>query len=412
MTRRERRRLFKIVAPIAVVVGAVIVAGVLIANRPEVDRAQQTVQGVLVEVERAGLRPHRLDVEAQGTVLPAREITVQPQVSGRVFHVSPKLEPGGLFRQGEVLFEIDSSDYRLAIAAQESALAQAEAQLELERGRRSVAEREWELFRDELDSEQQRSALALREPQLKSAQAAVETARAALERARLDLDRTVVRAPFNAFVRSESVDPGQTVSPSSRLVELVGTDRLWVRAAVDTAKLSFVEVPRREGGGGSPAMISYDAGGGAAQLAGRVVRLLGDLDPAGRMARLLIEVDDPFGLSETGRERSGLPLLVDSYVDVVIAGSRTEELIEIPRGWLREGNQVWVFADDQTLDIRDVEVVWRLEDTVLVGDGLTPDDRIVTSSLVTPVDGMELRLGRDRSQEPELELDGVEESAR
>ncbi len=347
--------------------------------------------GVLVEVAEVRRLPRRIDVAAQGTVVPAQRVVVQPQVSGRIDAVAANLAPGTILRAGDLIFAIEDADFKLAVAKATAAVAEAAAQMELEQGRGRVAEREWELFQDELDAEQKAASLALREPQLRSRLSAVQTARANLARARLDLERTVVRSPFNAVVLSESIEVGQIVTPQSQAVTLAGTDAFWVRAAVRTDELDQLRVPGLYGAAhGSRALVRLDAENGDV-LPGRIVRLLGDLDTAGRMARVLVEVADPLGLgSGAGRgDRRGL-LLLDSYVDLMLEGATVRDLFEVPREWLHEGGNLRMYSDGR-LELRPVEVAWRFEDSVCIAGGLNEGEMVVTSRLATPIEGMKLR---------------------
>ena len=72
----------------------------------------------------------------------------------------------------------------------------------------------------------------LREPQRLAAEARVQSARAAVEQARVDLGRTVIRAPFDAQVLSREVEIGSQVSPGDPLARLVGVDRYWVEISL------------------------------------------------------------------------------------------------------------------------------------------------------------------------------------
>ncbi len=370
-----------------------VVARAIIQARPEAALRSPDDSGVLVEVAEVKRLPRRIDIEAQGTVLPAQRVVVQPQVSGRIAFVMPQLAPGTLLREGDVIFAIEDADFRLAVARATAAVAEAAAQLELEQGRGRVAEREWELFRNELDVEQMEASLALREPQLRSRLSAVHTTRAALARARLDLERTVVRSPFNAVVLAESIEVGQTVTPQSQAVNLAGTDAFWVRAAVRTDELEQLRVPGLHGDvEGSRALVRLDPETDDV-LPGRVVRLLGDLDTAGRMARVLVEVEDPLGLGRGAGGPAGRGLLLlDSYVDLLLEGGTIRDLFEVPRDWLQEGEHLWMYQGDE-LERRPVDVAWRFEDSVLIETGLTEGDLVVTSRIATPIEGMKLRLG-------------------
>ena len=371
-------------------VGVVAAMGI-IRSRPQAVQTPPDDSGVLVEVAEVRRLPRRIDVAAQGTVVPAQRVVVQPQVSGRIDAVAANLAPGTILRAGDLIFAIEDADFKLAVAKATAAVAEAAAQMELEQGRGRVAEREWELFQDELDAEQKAASLALREPQLRSRLSAVQTARANLARDRLDLERTVVRSPFNAVVLSESIEVGQIVTPQSQAVTLAGTDAFWVRAAVRTDELDQLRVPGLHGAAhGSRALVRLDAENGDV-LPGRIVRLLGDLDTAGRMARVLVEVADPLGLgSGAGRgDRRGL-LLLDSYVDLMLEGATVRDLFEVPREWLHEGGNLRMYSDGR-LELRPVEVAWRFEDSVCIAGGLNEGEMVVTSRLATPIEGMKLR---------------------
>ncbi len=379
----------------AVLVVGVVAAMAIIRARPEAVQTPPDDSGVLVEVAAVERLPRRIDVEAQGTVVPAQRVVVQPQVSGRIATVMPNLAPGTILREGDLIFAIEDADFKLAVARATAAVSEAVAQLELEQGRGRVAEREWELFQDELDAEQMEASLALREPQLRSRLSALQTARANLARARLDLDRTVVRSPFNAVVLAESIEVGQTVTPQSQAVTLAGTDAFWVRAAVRTDELEQLRVPGLHGDtAGSRALVRLDPESDSV-LPGRIVKLLGDLDPAGRMARVLVEVEDPLGLARGIPVAAGRGLLLlDSYVDLLLEGAEVRDLFELPREWLREGGYLWIVSDER-LEVRPVGVAWRFEDSLLIEGGLADGEVVVTGGLATPVDGMKVRRAGD-----------------
>lgn len=377
----NRQTIGRAVLPIAVLAIGIAITASLVASKPEPTRTDTVDRGVLAQTQLTERSLERFDISAQGLVIPSQEVTIQPQVSGRVLAMSPDLEPGGLIREGEVLLRIDPSDYELAVASARTGLAEAKASLALEQGRRVVAEREWALFGDEIGDAAIDPALALREPQLQRAEAVLASAQAALDRALLDLERTAIRAPFNALVRAEAADVGQIVGPQSVIATLVGTDAFWIRASVQPYALALIEEADAR------ADIVFDVGGQPVNRTGRVVRTLGDLDPAGQMARVLIEVTDPLGIGDQNPAR---PLLLGSYVDLVIAGRQEREVVRVPRTWLRDGESVFVLSDGH-LEIRPVTIVWRQADTVLVGDGLRGGEQVVTSSIATPVAGMRLR---------------------
>ena len=152
-------------------------------------------------------------LEAFGEVRAHREVQIQAQVSGITTVIDDRLIVGGIFKSGEELMRIQPIDFELAVDQREADLALARMQHELELGRQEVAKREWQLLGDKQPVEASRKRLALRVPQLRQAEIALTAAESALQRAQLDLDRTIIRSPFNASVLSENAEEKANSSP-------------------------------------------------------------------------------------------------------------------------------------------------------------------------------------------------------
>ena len=118
---------------------------------------------------------------------------------------------------------------------------------------------------------------------------------------------------------------------------------------------------------------------------GAVTRLLPDLDPLGRMARLLIAVEDPLQLLLPEEERAAIPLLLGSYVEVSISGRTLASVVQIPTRALRNGNQVLVMNAENRMEVREVVVAWRMDDEALISSGLEPGLELITSRVAAPV---------------------------
>jgi RND family efflux transporter MFP subunit len=384
------KRLLRILVAVVIVLIAIAGATYLQKSVPKPQKRPPAKWVPVVETQPLRSTAHQVTVSAMGTVVPARVVVLESRVSGQVVSVSPDFVEGGFLKKGDGVIRLDEADYKLALAQSKSDLINAEFEMKLELGRQQVAQREWQLLGS--DRKVKESELALRRPHLDKARADVASAKAAVQKATLDLERTRITAPFNAIVRSKSVDVGSQVSAQEPLAELVGTDVYWVQASVPVDRLDWIRIPRLAGQSGSSVKIVY-AGGHSIQ--GTVIRLLGDLASEGRMARILIEVKDPLRL-ETDRPTEP-PLLIGEYVRAEVDGRRLENVFVIPRTALRDGNTVWIMSDDRTLSIREVTPAWRDEQTVVLVDDLTAGDRLVVSDLPAPVGGMELQ---DKRQPP------------
>jgi multidrug efflux pump subunit AcrA (membrane-fusion protein) len=227
----------------------------------------------------------------------------------------------------------------------------------------------------------------LREPQRETARAAVAAAEAALAAAELNLERTRIKAPFNALVMERQVNTGTRVGTGASLATLVDTDAFWVELAVPAASLRWLNLPT-EGEEGSKVRLYQEQIWGAGRYReGRVIRVRGDLDEKGRMARLLVAVNDPLALTDGERP----PLLLGAFVRAEIAGRELEQVLALDRGWLRDDNTLWVMDRDDNLAIRHPPLIYSGTSEVYVRDGLQAGDRIITSELAVAVEGMPLR---------------------
>ena len=361
-----------------IVGAAAAAAAVLVQTRPQARRLTRRPLPPLVRVHEARPGTHRVTIRGHGTVVPARKVVLQPEVSGRVIAVAPRLVPGGRFAAGQTVLRVDRENYELAVAQQQALVRRAELDLELEQSKGRIAEREWKLLGKRRSSSKRALALALRQPQLQHAEAALEAARSGLRRAELDVDRSTVKAPFNAVVLDRDADVGQVVSPQSRLATLAGTDAFWVEVSIPTDELANVRIPAN-------AWVSQRSGRERTERRGRLLRLRSDVDPLGRMARVVVEVPRPLD------PKDGPPLLLGSYVAVRIEGREIADTYAIPDTALRDGRRVWLLSADDTLIIKEAEVAWRDRDTVLLDSGLAPGDRVVTTGIAAPVPGMRLR---------------------
>ena len=336
------------------------------------------------------LQPSRQQVVVQvlGTVVPAQKVVLKSRVAGQVVSLHSEFVEGGFVNKGQRVVQLDRSDYKLALIQKQNALVDSQYALKLELGRQDVAQREWELLNGKTVSDD--ADLALRKPHLEKAKADVAAAEAAVGQAALDLERTVIYAPFNAMVLSKTIDIGSQVAPQEALAELVGTDTYWVQASIPIAQLDWIRIPRHTGESGSPATVHYGQGH---TRDGRVARLMADLETEGRMARLLIAVDDP--LYRRTHRPDQPPLLLGEYVRVQIRGRILEEVFSIPRTALRDDNTVWLAKDDASLAVRKVTPVWRDAENVLLRDDIKAGDRLIVTDLPAPVAGMEIRIESD-----------------
>ena len=384
--------------PLCALAFALFVAWSLFASEPEAERTTAERLPPLVQV--VSLTPQTIErsIQAYGTVMPAREVGLSLEVSGRIEEIHPHMQPGGLVKEGELLLRVNRDEYELALARAEAALAEAVADLEVEQGRQRVAQREWELFGEDMPESELGRELALREPQLNQAKARIASARSEVERAQLDLDRTEIHAPFDAMILEESVDIGQTVGVNDEVAMLVGTEAFWVQASVPASQIGVLAETTDEQQ--ATVRVFSDAYSRTQPVTtGRLLRMLGQVDTEGRMAQVLVEIPDPFVLDDGESER--LPVPLNTYVRVEIDAGPLQGMVAVPNEGLRENNRVWVATADNILEVPVVEVVWSDETFVAVRNTFDPGDRLIVSPMENALPGMNLRV-READETPEL----------
>jgi RND family efflux transporter MFP subunit len=388
-----------ILIPLAVLGGGVAMAIYFVRTAPKAEQKAPVREAQLVDVATVRRSSHRVVVKAMGTVIPSKRITLQPQVSGQLTEVSDKFVPGGRFDRGETIVSIDSEDYDLVVRQRAASVVKAKHDLKIEQGQQIIAKREFELIGKTNSGGAIDSDLILRKPQLALANASVDAAQAALDKAVLDQKRTILTAPFNAVILDkQQVDLGSQVSPNTQIAVLADTDEFWVLASVPISSLEWIGVSEsREILKSSEVRIFNETSWPAtAKRIGRVAGLLSTLETQGRLARVLVAVKDPLCLKAA--DPAPPKLLVGMYVSLEADGIELENVIRIDRTSLRDNDTVWVFGKDSMLDIRKVKVVRRDRDVVYVSEGLEDGQQIVTSDLAVRVAGTPLKINVPTSQ--------------
>ncbi len=372
--------LTRFIIPLLLLTVAAFAARFIFTMAPEPAEVEAGSQAIPVEVRTVHSGAANANVTTTGLVIPAKVMTITPEISGRIVQRTVGLVPGSRLLEGELIARISARDYALALRQEQSRVRSAELDVRTERARGDVARREWELLGGERTNEQE--ALALRQPHLVARRANLGAAESGVQRAKLNLSRATLRAPWNAIVAEITVEEGQIVGPGTKIARLIASDQMWVRASVPLDELDSLSIPGVNGEEGSTARVIHELGPGRQIVReGRVLRLESELDPQTRMAQLLIVVNNPLD------EPAGVvPLLPGSYVSVEMTGRSVEGVFALFRPTLRGGDTVWIVDATSQLARRTVTVRFGGSTTVYV-TGLEEGDRIVTTNLSLPIAG-------------------------
>jgi multidrug efflux system membrane fusion protein len=385
----------KVIAPIAVFSVALAVTVALVAARPSARSERPEIPAPLVQVMRVEPESVFLSVSAQGTVEPGVESELVAEVSGRIVWVSPQLASGGFFEGNEVLVRVDSRDYEVALRGARAALARAESNLTYAQ---ATLDRQQSMRQTGASSRARLDEAVFAHS---SAQAGVQEASVAVERAELDLTRTEIAAPFAGRVRDKHVDVGQFVGRGVPVARVYSVDYAEIRLPIRDAELAYLDLASLRDTANAdsqdaeqpvPSTVAVEVSarfaGERHTWPGRIVRTEGALDPRTRMLNVVARVDDPYGRA-TPSERPALA--VGLFVDAEIRGRSVDGVYELPRSALRRGDEVLVVDSEQRLRVRRVHVLRSAGGRSWISEGLAPGEHIVTSPIEIVTEGMEVR---------------------
>ena len=386
------RRFFQIFLPVIVVALCAWQMKRMIESKQEPMRFSPPTPKVRVEATRLKPENYQVILETRGTVRPRTQISIIPEVAGRVVSISPSLRAGGFFEKDEMLLEIDPHDYKIAVTVAEGAEAQAAATLAEEEARADQARENWKRLGKKGDP----SPLALREPQLKQAQANLAASKAQVARANRDLERTKIKGPFAGRVTEKLVDVGQYITSNTPIAEAYAVDYVEIRLPLRNDDLNFVDLPESyrnaEAGGNEGPAVRFVGrlGGEESEWSGKIVRVEGSIDEQSRQLFVVAQVDDPYRKPETGGPPMKIGLFVDAYVD----GKVLENIFILPRAAVRPSGELLLIDEDNKLSRQRVTPVFTDEKNIIVANdpdgkngGLKPGQVVCLTPLTYPADG-------------------------
>lgn len=348
------QRILNIVLLPLIILGALLIAWIMIKSKPEIPAAtpREVIPSVsFVEISAQSETP---SIHTYGNVQSYFEAQLAAQVSGEVQNISEQFNAGKFVKKGDLLLEIDPADYQAIIAEEEANLASMQQALAEEIIRSELAAEDWTESGRSLDSA---SDLTLRKPQLAAAQASVASAQASLQKAQLDLDRTKIRAPFDAMVQSRSTSPGNIVSSGTNLGSLIATEKAEVRLPLTSTQVQRINLEALADPEDKHAPLQATLTTATlpnAQWTATITRNEPSVDLSNQVIYVIGEIPEPFK-----DPQAFLP--IGAFVDASITARTIENAFRVPNTALVEDHYVWIIDDNTTLQ--------RLPVTRLVADG-------------------------------------------
>lgn len=365
---------------------------VLNANRPQAKKKEvEVATDPFVKVSRVVLAEGGVEILAEGVVESQRVVTLTAEVSGKIIEVNPQLVPGGRVSEGEVLARLETADYLAALEQAKATVADAELAIEQEVAKRDQALRDWQSL-----GKGEPSSLLSRKPQLVSARARLQSAKAEAQRAARNLERTVLRAPFDAVVRQESVEVGAVLAPGTQLATLFSERSLEVELPLrleDYALLQRDEQGRVQGA----VILLGTLGSREVEWPAQVLRTTGEVERGALTAGVVVGVQGADGEGEFRLPPPGL------FVKARLEGQALSHAVVVPREAIRDGDRVAVANEGGILEFRNLKVVRSTSSEVLVTEGVKEGEQVILTRLSNASEGLKVSIEEEQKEPPSEE---------
>lgn len=309
----------------------------------------KAVNKLLVSVVDIRSQTQRPIVTGFGEVSAKWTTQLTAQVSGQVDVISEKLLVGKAFKKSNVLAKINNIDYQMNLASAQADVASAQLSfLEQQRETQQAQER-WTLS----GLMGKPSSLTLQLPQLENAQAALNSAKAALVKAKKDLDRTHIRAPYNGRVSSRNINLGGYVSAGTVIAEIFADDIMEISIALNEQKFALL--------GNEKQLINQkvqleDTTNPNNTWTATIARFQYHIDSTNRTRNIVLQVDT---------KKTHQSLLPGTFVKAFIKGQAMNDLVKIPASALSRDGYIWHVNNDLLHRFK-ADIAYRKDDYLVV----------------------------------------------
>jgi membrane fusion protein, multidrug efflux system len=379
-----------------------------------------------------------------GTAEPGKVWKAVSEVSGRIIWMNDRLDSGLFFKKGEKLLEIDNSVYKLKIVQYKAEIKKIEANIlelkakkqnleeslellkkilafnikEFERNEKlakskavstsALEQAEISVLSQKTNIQEINNSLSLIPSQLQYQQAQLEAAKSLLSEIRLDLEHTVISAPFDCRISNVNVEISQYIQTGQELLTADSTDFVEVTAQVDTGKLDILTLYHHTGENMPlsnihlilKATVKFQPNGKIYKWKA-VCDRIETIDPNTRTVGVVAVVSNPYN-----SPNNSTALTKGMYCEVNITGPPIKNCIVIPRAAIHE-NKVYKVTKENRLDMVDIEVKYNLSEFSVIGKGVSAGDIIISSDVLPAINGMKLKTIPDNKLEARIKKEAT-----
>ena len=421
-----RPRIWLKVARIAVVITiSLLIATIFVKTRPKPQQKTVNKLGPLVDVIQIQKTSPNMIIEAYGTVRSGERLRLTAEISGSIVEMSLDLEEGAYFPKGSFLLRIDPRNYSLHVERLQTEIRSLQAELarvaQEEKNLRitfKIAEEELDLSKSEFDrqlalakrkvvsqneldrvrkswlttrqkTQDIQNSLLLYKFRVDLLKSQRQSIRVQLKEAKLALERTEIRSPFDCRIAKKITETGQYVMAGTPLAEIYNVGIMEVEVRIPPREAIWLHfgaggIIDLKGGDPVKAKIVFETPLQRLSWDGFVSRVKGQMEEHTRTLPLVVEV-------KNGHPSQGHPILPGMFVMVEIVGKKVDDLFLLPRKSVRENSSIYV-VNNGKIEVRPVEILRRSGDQVYVKKGVSHGEKVVTRFPGVLSEGMKVRV--------------------
>jgi RND family efflux transporter MFP subunit len=338
-------------------------------------------------------------ITGYGEVKTLNVVPISPEVSGKIVKIHPRMETGEIIPKGEILFKIDPRDYMTVRNTSRD-------RLKILKRNQELAKKEYERVRLLLEKNNigSQAGVEAAERAMLSASDLTNQIAQVLETAETNLERCVVRAPFNARIKSVSLEKGQYVTPGQNVVTLADDSVLEIHVPLDSRdarswlRFNGEKTNRKTAWFSSleqvPCKIRWTENNNGHTWDGQLHRVV-KFDQQTRTLTVAVRVDAEDASKENPQS---LPLVEGMFCSVKILGKTIHNVFRVPRQAVSYENTVYI-ANDNRLKTVPIKVARVEGENAYVADGLNAGDMVITTRLIDPLENVLLEIANKSQKE-------------
>lgn len=440
----SRRYIFIIIAALGILTAVIVVK-----SRPAMQHQPENRAAAKVTTINVNQHTVRPSIKGFGEVEPDVLLEAKSEISGKIVYVHPQLRMGNILPKDTIVIRIEDNDYQLALKQAEADLAVSKANLKEMKLNLKDTEVDLKLAKDKLAiatkdlsrneqllkkgsisqtamGAQQTVVLQLKQEvqsltnqletlpaQLEVQEAKIIISQASVETQQRNLERAVIKLPFNTRITALSVEENQFVGQGASLFSAQTINKVLINAQFPLEQFRILArgfdhnptlLQDAFRNGDTEELFSRLGLSAKVKLAGdeialwdaKVERISGNLDPASRTLGVIVSVDKPYSNIQPGVKP---PLMQGMYTEVILLGNPKDYFV-VPRDALHEKQ---LFLVDKNNALKRIDVQAEAQGSMLlIESGLSAGNKVITSDLFPAVTGMSLQAVPDATRQQQI----------